>query len=137
MAVPSTRPWNRPAQRCTAHRTDGQPCRAYSIHGGRVCAAHGGRAPRVKDAAQRRWMDAMLGREFERAMGRHEKRVAAWQQQRVEATAELMGVAPEQVSPALIGVCSVLCDRPDLVEAPAARLELDGRSVPRLRAAAR
>ena len=78
----------------------------------------------------------MLGREFERAMGRHEKRVAAWQQERVTVTAELMGVAPEQVSPALIGACAVMCDRPDLVEPPAARSELDGRSVPRLRVAA-
>jgi len=91
----------------------------------------------VKAAAQRRQMDAILNREFERAMRRHEKRVAAWQQERVTVTAELMNVPAEQVSPALIGVCSVLCDRPDLVEAPAARLELDGRSVPRLRAAAR
>ena len=78
----------------------------------------------------------MLDRGFQRAMRRHEQRVAAWQQQRVEVTAELMNVALENVSPALIGACAVLCNRPDLVRPPAVRSELDGRSVPRLRAAA-
>jgi len=90
----------------------------------------------VKAAAQRRQMDAMLDREFQRAIRRHEKRVAAWQQQRVKVVAALMGVTAEQVSPALIGACAVLCNRPDLMQPPAARSELDGRSVPRLRPAA-
>jgi hypothetical protein len=41
----------RPAVRCTAHRRDGQPCRAWAIHGGTVCWAHGGAAPQVRRAA--------------------------------------------------------------------------------------
>ena len=39
---------------CGATRTNGQPCRAWAIHGGTVCATHGGRAPQVVEAARRR-----------------------------------------------------------------------------------
>lgn len=42
------------AQRCTAHRSDGEPCRAYAITGGRVCVYHGGKAPQVREAARKR-----------------------------------------------------------------------------------
>jgi len=45
---------------CTAHRTDGQPCRGAAINGGTVCAAHGGRAPQVKEAAARRVLDSLV-----------------------------------------------------------------------------
>ena len=42
----------RQALKCSGHRSgDGQPCEAYAINGGKVCAAHGGRAPQVKAAA--------------------------------------------------------------------------------------
>lgn len=39
---------------CTAHRTNGDPCKRRPIKGGTVCATHGGRAPQVKEAARRR-----------------------------------------------------------------------------------
>jgi hypothetical protein len=39
---------------CAAHRSNGEPCRAHAIHGGRVCNVHGGRAPQVKLAAELR-----------------------------------------------------------------------------------
>lgn len=39
---------------CTAHRTDGTPCRAPVVRGARVCRAHGGLAGHVRDAARRR-----------------------------------------------------------------------------------
>jgi hypothetical protein len=41
----------RQALSCSGHRTDGQPCQAWAINGGEVCAVHGGRAPQVKAAA--------------------------------------------------------------------------------------
>lgn len=44
----------RPAVRCSARRTDGQPCRAFAIHGGTTCVKHGGSAPQVIAAAKRR-----------------------------------------------------------------------------------
>jgi hypothetical protein len=43
----------RQALKCSGHRTDGQPCQAYAINGGKVCAVYGGRAPQVKAAATR------------------------------------------------------------------------------------
>ena len=42
---------------CSAHRTNGDPCRAFAIHGGRVCVVHGGRAPQVKLSAEQRIRD--------------------------------------------------------------------------------
>jgi hypothetical protein len=40
--------------RCTAHRSNGQPCRAWSVHGASVCVAHGGAARQVRRAGLRR-----------------------------------------------------------------------------------
>jgi hypothetical protein len=42
---------------CTAHRTNGEPCRAWAIHGGRVCVVHGGKAPQVRLSAEQRIRD--------------------------------------------------------------------------------
>jgi hypothetical protein len=42
------------SERCRAKRTNGEPCRAYPIHGADVCRTHGGSAPQVKAAAKRR-----------------------------------------------------------------------------------
>jgi hypothetical protein len=39
--------------RCTARRSDGQPCQATAIKGGLVCLAHGGSAPQVQLPARR------------------------------------------------------------------------------------
>jgi hypothetical protein len=50
----------RPRVPCSAHRTNGEPCRAWAIHGGRVCRTHGGAAPQVKAAAARRLAQAAI-----------------------------------------------------------------------------
>ncbi len=47
-----------PAVYCSAHKTNGDPCRRRPINGGTVCATHGGRAPQVRAAAQRRILAA-------------------------------------------------------------------------------
>jgi len=44
--------------RCTAKRTSGTPCKAWAVHGARVCRAHGGSAPQVRIAATGRLEDA-------------------------------------------------------------------------------
>jgi hypothetical protein len=67
LRLPDPRLWTPPARlrlrvRCTAHRSDVAPCRAWAIRGGRVCAAHGGRAPQVREAARRRLESAALTR---------------------------------------------------------------------------
>jgi len=43
-----------PMTRCTAHRSNGDPCRAFAMHGGHVCVVHGGKAPQVRLAADER-----------------------------------------------------------------------------------
>jgi hypothetical protein len=40
--------------RCAAHRTNGEPCKAPAIAGGRVCRSHGGSCPQVVAAAKLR-----------------------------------------------------------------------------------
>lgn len=44
--------------RCSAHRTNGSPCRNYPINGGNVCVSHGGRAPQVRAKATQRLLEA-------------------------------------------------------------------------------
>ena len=52
--------WN---VRCTAHRSDGLPCGAWSIRGGYVCRVHGGRAPQVRARAEfRLWRAGIWNR---------------------------------------------------------------------------
>ena len=41
-------------RRCTAIKSNGEPCGAYAIIGGFVCNGHGGRAPQVIQAARER-----------------------------------------------------------------------------------
>jgi len=65
LRLPDPRLWTPPVRlrlrvRCTAHRSDGAPCRAWAIRGGRVCSVHGGRAPQVREAARRRLESAAL-----------------------------------------------------------------------------
>ena len=40
--------------RCSAHRTNGEPCKLPPIRGGGVCHKHGGSAPQVRAAANLR-----------------------------------------------------------------------------------
>lgn len=39
---------------CTAHKTNGEPCRAPVIRGAKVCKMHGGMAGHVREAARLR-----------------------------------------------------------------------------------
>lgn len=45
--------------KCSAHRQDGQPCKAQAIRGGNVCRVHGGSAPQVRRAAMQRLLAAV------------------------------------------------------------------------------
>lgn len=58
------------AVKCTAHRSNGQPCSAYAITGGYVCRTHGGAIGHVKAAAARRWERELMMRRIEREIGR-------------------------------------------------------------------
>jgi len=46
--------------KCSAKRTDGNPCKAPAIRGATVCRVHGGSAPQVKKAAARRVLEALV-----------------------------------------------------------------------------
>lgn len=46
------------ASRCTARRSDGEPCRAYRIPGAVVCRKHGGAAKQVLNSARIRLQNA-------------------------------------------------------------------------------
>lgn len=59
----SRMPW---ARRCSAHRSNGEPCGAWAIRGGFVCRVHGGSAPQVKAAARARLFDERNRRHAER-----------------------------------------------------------------------
>lgn len=48
----------RQARRCSAHRTNGQPCKGWAMLGQNVCSKHGGSAPQSVDAAKRRLLAA-------------------------------------------------------------------------------
>lgn len=56
----------RPHPKCYAHNSQGNPCGAKPVTGGRVCSVHGGRAPQVKAAAARRTAEAAAAREVAR-----------------------------------------------------------------------
>ena len=40
--------------KCTAHKTNGEPCNAWAIKGAKVCRVHGGMAPQVQRKAAER-----------------------------------------------------------------------------------
>lgn len=44
--------------KCSARKSNGEPCGAWAIRGGTVCRVHGGSAPAVKAAAARRLEEA-------------------------------------------------------------------------------
>ena len=88
----------RQARRCTARRTNGQPCKAWAIDGGFVCMAHGGSAPQVRQEARVRKFETTMKIAFDRAYRRWEHEIREWQMQRVLAAAELFGIPPEKVT---------------------------------------
>jgi hypothetical protein len=44
-------------QVCTAHRSDGTPCRRWAMNGLFICATHGGKAPQCERSARKRLFD--------------------------------------------------------------------------------
>ena len=60
-----------PKVRCTGHSTTtGEPCRAWSVVGARVCVAHGGAARHVRRAGLYRVATQILERQMQLAAGR-------------------------------------------------------------------
>ena len=121
----------RQARRCGARRSNGQPCRAYAITGGRVCRVHGGAAPRVRLRARIRSIEASLWPAVDRALDRQRCETFNWQVTRVLATASLLGISPDQVTPGDILICVLDGTVPSEDDMPA--LRVDRRYGPRSR----
>ena len=122
----------RQARRCKARRSDGQPCRAYAITGGVVCAAHGGRAPRVRQEARVRHVRAALRVAFAKADARWRREAEEWQVGRILAVADLLGISPADVTPLLMGWCVIEYGIPGEETMP--QIRVDRRYGPRSRA---
>jgi hypothetical protein len=122
---------HRPARRCSAHRSDGEPCRAWSIVGGYVCRSHGGGARHVREAARRRVVEAQLRRGFDVAWSRYLRETAEFHAQRIATVAELLGIPPHKVGAADIRYCRRVHGRPRPID-DAPVLRHDWRYGPRL-----
>ena len=122
----------RQALRCGARRTDGGSCQRYALIGQRVCWVHGGASPQALREAEVRRLRARL----EKALARWQQRVLVpWQAERIRTAARLLGVPPDQVTPAALGFCVGWYGEPEPEEAaptppPLAEL-LAGRLYPR------
>jgi hypothetical protein len=120
----------RQARRCSAHRGDGQPCRAWAIVGGFVCRAHGGSAPQVRLEAQIRALKASILPGFNLAYDRWLRERAEWQAKRVAVTAELLRMAASEVQSFHIGACGAWYGRPEGLDAEP-KMRWDRRYGPR------
>jgi hypothetical protein len=103
----------RQALRCSSHRTDGEPCRAFAIEGGTVCRVHGGSAEQVRYVARLQQAEAADRRAFDKAYRRCLREREAWQARRVAVTAELLGIPAQEVNPAHIAWCRIQHGRPE------------------------
>lgn len=101
-------------RRCRAHRGNGEPCSAYAIRGGVVCAVHGGRAPQVKRAADERLRELVDPAivELERLMTKSDMdsvRLAA-----VKDILDRAGLKPtEKIDARVLGAFTLRIDRGD------------------------
>lgn len=51
------------SERCSARKSNGEPCKAFPIHGTTVCRVHGGMAPQVRRKAAERVAEAKARQE--------------------------------------------------------------------------
>lgn len=120
----------RQGRKCTAHRTDGEPCGGWAMTAQQVCRAHGGMAPQARYAAYVRQADADFRRQYDREYGRFLREWRAWQVRRVLVTARLLQMPIAEVSPFHIGVCQGIYGEPE-GEETAPKMRRDRRFGPR------
>jgi hypothetical protein len=78
---------------------------ASSMRCARHCMAHGGAAPQVRQEATIRRFEESVRKAFGIAYARWLEECTEWQVQRIVTTATLLGIPPEEVTPADIGFC--------------------------------
>ena len=113
----------RQARRCGARRSNGQPCRAYAIAGGRVCRVHGGGAPQVRHRARIRSIEGPLWRAVDRGLDRQRREILDWHVARILGAASLLGISPERVTPGDVLMCVLEGTVPGEADMPALRVD--------------
>ena len=88
----------RQARRCRAHRTNGEPCKAWAINGGYVCRMHGGATPSALRAAEWRLDRAAIHREFRAAERRYAADMLRWRGDRILTAAAWLAIPVEEVT---------------------------------------
>lgn len=74
--------------------------------------AHGGSAPAVREAARHRAFETEIERRFQADWTRYERRLQLWRHSRVVEAARLLDMAPETITPVMIGYCISEFGRP-------------------------
>lgn len=116
----------RQARRCSARRTNGEPCRAYAIVGGTVCRTHGGSAPQVRRAATLAEYERRLRIHFDRSYSRWLAEWKSWQLDRMIVTSQLLDIPLKDVTPFDIGWCHAWYGQPASEDA-APQMRMDRR----------
>jgi|SRR5690606_17209475 len=80
--------WRKP---CSARRTNGQPCRAWAVTGGKVCVTHGGAARQVRFAGKVEFVEQDYRRQFDASVEMWRNRLVKWWARRVVFLAEVTG----------------------------------------------
>ena len=122
----------RQARRCTARRTNGQPCKAYAILGGEVCTAHGGSSWRVKVNALVRHWEPIVGGAYDRAYQRWRREVFDWHVRRILGAASILGTDPANVTEGDLLWLAIDGQIPSETTTP--KIRVDRRYGPRTRA---
>jgi len=84
--------------RCRARRSNGTPCSAWAIRGGRVCHTHGGASPNARATAQERLLVDDFHRAYDGERRAYELRLREWWVGRVLAAAELLDADPVELA---------------------------------------
>lgn len=103
----------RQARKCSAHRRNGEPCKAWAMTAQGVCRTHGGSAPRARYAAYVRQTEADIRRQFDAEYGRWLREWRAWQARRMAVTSVLLDIPVKDVEPFAIGICRGLYGQPE------------------------
>ena len=119
----------RQARRCKGRRTGGQPCKAFAILGGEVCAAHGGSAPAVRAAALFRYWSERTTLAYGQAYARWRREAEDWQVRRFLSAARILGADVADVTP--VDLLCLAVDGQIAGEDTMPKIRVDGRYGPR------